>query len=70
MTDSFYCAYPCSIECPMSASTAVFNNSIYIFGGITDSFTPLDQLISISPTPGTENLEWVGTHEHQFLEYS
>ena len=46
------------LECPRSPATTVHDNSAYIFGGVDETFQPLDQLISITATPGTEEDGW------------
>ena len=47
------------IRLPLDGCHVVVENDIYIFGGYSDTYEPLPQLIKISPTPQTQFSEWV-----------
>jgi len=46
------------LECPISAACYTTDQKTYIFGGFSDSWSPLDQLICISKRTETSKNDW------------
>ena len=47
------------LQIPLGACETVVGNDIFIFGGYSESYEALHQLLKLTPTTETDDQEWV-----------